>query len=110
MKIIILAAGQGVRLRPLTDTKPKCMVEYKEKSIIDHLLETIKEFSIDDISIINGYKKEVLEEYLRDEKVSFYTNENYSNTNMFSTLFCAKEEMDDDIIISYADIIYKKRF
>ena len=108
MKIIILAAGQGVRLRPLTDTKPKCMVEYNKKSIIDHLLQTIKECSIDDISIVNGYKKEVLEEHLRDEKVSFYTNERYSNTNMVSTLFCAKEEMDDDIIISYADIIYKK--
>ena len=49
MKIIILAAGQGVRLRPLTDTKPKCMVEYNEKSIIDHLLQTIKECSIDNI-------------------------------------------------------------
>ena len=108
MKIIILAAGQGVRLRPLTDIKPKCMVEYNEKSIIDHLLQTIKECSIDDIYIVNGYKKEVLEKHLRDEKVSFYTNERYSNTNMVSTLFCAKEEMDDDIIISYADIIYQK--
>ena len=108
MKIIILAAGQGVRLRPLTDTKPKCMVEYNEKSIIDHLLQTIKECSIDDIYIVNGYKKEVLEKHLRDEKVSFYTNERYSKTNMVSTLFCAKEEMDEDIIISYADIIYQK--
>ena len=68
MKIIILAAGQGVRLRPLTDIKPKCMVEYNEKSIIDHLLQTIKECSIDDIYIVNGYKKEVLEKHLRDEK------------------------------------------
>jgi L-glutamine-phosphate cytidylyltransferase len=108
MKIIILAAGQGVRLRPLTDTKPKCMVEYNGKSIIDYLLETIKECSIDDISIVNGYKKEVLESHLSNEKLSFYTNESYFKTNMVNTLFCAKEAMNDDVIISYSDIIYKK--
>tara|TARA_Y100001970_G_C14182067_1_gene830373 strand:- start:421 stop:600 length:180 start_codon:yes stop_codon:yes gene_type:complete len=57
MKMIILAAGQGTRLSPLTDNKPKCMVEYNGKSIIDYILDVAEDCSIKDINIINGYKK-----------------------------------------------------
>lgn len=108
MKMIILAAGQGTRLRPLTNDKPKCMVEYNNKPIIDYILETAKVCNIKNIAIVNGYKQEVLEEYLKDQGCTFFTNTNFDKTNMVSTLFCAKEFMDDDLIISYADIIYKK--
>ena len=108
MKMIILAAGQGTRLRPLTDDKPKCMVEYKGKAIIDYILETANICNIKDIAIVNGYKKDVLESYLKNQKVTFFTNENFDKTNMVSTLFCAKEYMDEDLVISYADIIYKE--
>ena len=108
MKMIIVAAGQGTRLRPLTNEKPKCMVEYNNKPIIDYILETAKGCGIKDIAIVHGYKKEVLEGYLKDEKLTFFTNEKFDRTNMVSTLFSAKEYMNEDIIISYADIIYKQ--
>ncbi len=108
MKIIILAAGQGTRLRPLTNDKPKCMVEYNNVTLIDRILKVIKECFIEDISIVNGYKKEVLINHLKNENITFYTNSDYESTNMVATLFCAKDYMDDDIIISYSDIIYKK--
>jgi L-glutamine-phosphate cytidylyltransferase len=108
MKAIILAAGQGTRLQPLTNEKPKCMVKYNHKPIIDHIIEVIKLCNINDIAVVNGYKKEVLEAYLIDQDISFFTNDKYDTTNMVSTLFSALDYMDDDIIISYADIIYKK--
>jgi choline kinase len=108
MKMIILAAGEGTRLRPLTNDKPKCMVKYQDKPIIDYILDVAKECEIENIAIVNGYKKEVLEEYLSEEKLIFYTNKEFDSTNMVSTLFCAKDFMDDDIIVSYADIVYKK--
>lgn len=107
MKSIIVAAGQGVRLRPITDSVPKCMVQYKSKCIIDHILDTMESVGVTSNCIINGYKKDVLEEHLKERAVTFYTNEKYDSTNMVSTLFCAEEEMNDDIIISYADIAYK---
>jgi len=108
MKMIILAAGQGTRLRPLTNTKPKCMVEYNEKPIIDYILEVADSCNIKDIAIVNGYKKDVLQDYLKYQNITYFTNINYHKTNMVSTLFCAKDFMDDDLIISYADIVYKK--
>jgi L-glutamine-phosphate cytidylyltransferase len=109
MKAIILAAGQGTRLRPLTNDKPKCMVEFRGKPIIDYIVESLEEANITNIHIVNGYKKEVLESYMATQDVKFLTNPNFDSTNMVSTLFCAETEMDDDIIVSYADIIYNPK-
>jgi L-glutamine-phosphate cytidylyltransferase len=107
MKSIILAAGQGTRLRPITDTIPKCMVQYQSKCIIDYILETMNACNIQSNILINGYKKEAITEHLKNQPVTFYTNPEFNTSNMVATLFCAEAEMDDDIIISYADIIYK---
>lgn len=106
MKIIILAAGQGTRLRPLTNSVPKCMVEYKNKPMINQLLEVINLFDFDEKILLTGYLKEVLENHLSKENITFVHNKHYDKTNMVSTLFCAEEKMDDDIIISYSDIVY----
>ena len=51
MKVIILAAGQGTRLRPLTDNKPKCMVELLGKPLIQHQIESFRRNGIKDIHI-----------------------------------------------------------
>ena len=108
MKILILAAGQGKRLRPLTNDIPKCMVKYKNKPIIDYIINSAKSFGINDIAVVSGYKKNVLKKYLKKSHFTFYSNDEYDSTNMVTTLFAAKEYMDDDLIISYSDIVYKK--
>jgi len=109
MKAVILAAGQGTRLQPLTNDKPKCMVEFRNKPIIHYITQTLKDCGISDIAIVNGYKKDVLENYFINDNIKWYTNESYASTNMVKTLFCAKEFFDDDLIISYADIIFNKK-
>lgn len=106
--MIILAAGEGSRLRPLTKNIPKCMVKFKGKPMIDYIIEASLNSEITDITIVNGYKSHVLEKHLNNQNINFITNEKYGTTNMVSTLFCAKEVLNDDVIISYSDIIYKK--
>ena len=54
MKAIILAAGKGTRLRPLTNSKPKCLVELAGKSLLEHQLDTLFECGITDIHVIGG--------------------------------------------------------
>lgn len=105
MKAILLAAGQGSRLRPLTDDRPKCMVEYQGIPIIDHILGTLRYCAIDDIAIVKGYKAEKLNR----PKTRNYVNKEYASTNMVATLFCAEQELDGETIISYTDIIYRPR-
>ncbi|MBU1674081.1 phosphocholine cytidylyltransferase family protein [Patescibacteria group bacterium] len=102
MKVIIPAAGQGTRLRPLTDDRPKCMVELEGKPIIEHQLEVFKEKGIDDVNVITGY----MEEKIDYPGIKKFRNPDYETTNMVSSIFCAEEVMDDDLIISYGDIVY----
>lgn len=84
MKVIILAAGQGTRLRPLTDHCPKCMVEVNGKSIIERQLDTMHACGIEDkdITIIAGYRNDVLKEKFKDTEIQFIVNESYETTNM----------------------------
>ena len=106
MKAIILAAGKGTRLGALTSYKPKCMVEYRGKPIIDHIFGTLKTCGIEDINVVDGYRNDVLRGHLKSENVSFYKNKNFENTNMVYSFFCAEDAFDDDMIITYSDIIY----
>ena len=105
MKLVILAAGQGTRLLPLTNDKPKCMVKFNNKPIIDYILKSAKECKLDDIAVIFGYKDKVLKKHLKDKKITFYKM-SVLTKQIWSQHFCAKEFLDDDIIISYSDIIF----
>lgn len=113
MNAIILAAGFGSRLMPLTKDKPKCMVEYFGQKIIDYEIKALKLAGVDEIAVVGGYLNDILKVYLTKFNIKyFYINKNYSKSNMVSTLFCAKEfllkciEEKQDLIISYADIVY----
>lgn len=112
MKVIILAAGQGTRLRPLTDDRPKCMVEVNGRSIIDRQLDTMFACGIkeEDITIIAGYRGDVLKAKFSGTQMKFIINEAYETTNMVCSLMCARKLMEehDDILISYGDIIYNE--
>ena len=74
MKALILAAGQGIRMGSETEDKPKCMIIYKGKPLINYTIETMRACGINDIIIVNGYKKEVLESHLSNEGIRFITN------------------------------------
>ncbi len=110
MKVIILAAGQGTRLRPMTDDRPKCMVEVNGKSMVERQLETMHSCGIQDkdIIIVAGYCSDVLAEKLKDTQIHLIINEAYETTNMVYSLMCAKDlmESEDDVVVSYGDIIY----
>lgn len=109
MKIIILAAGEGKRLRPYTNEIPKCMVKLAGHSLLSYQLATIEKcnISMDDIALVGGHKMDAFEEFL----IKKFKNINYASTNMVKTLFCARDFMTygEDLIISYGDIIYEDK-
>ncbi|WP_163575909.1 phosphocholine cytidylyltransferase family protein [Halomonas faecis] len=105
MKAIILAAGQGTRLLPLTYHTPKCLVELAGKPLLEHQLATLRGAGINDIHVVAGYCAEQLDR----PDITRHLNPDYASTNMVSTLFAADVIMtgEEDVIISYGDIVYE---
>ena len=103
--MIILAAGQGKRLRPLTNDMPKCMVNLHHKPIIEWQINNAKQLEINRILIIGGYRADQIN--CLNNKLLI--NKDYESTNMAFSLWCGREWTNHDLIISYGDIYYERR-
>lgn len=102
MKAIIVAAGQGSRLRPIANDVPKCMLKIGDKTILEIIIEAFRANGVDDIVIVRGYKKEII----NYPNVKYYNNPDYLENNILASLFCAQSEMKEGFLFSYSDIIY----
>ncbi|MDR0900298.1 MAG: NTP transferase domain-containing protein [Methanobrevibacter sp.] len=85
MKAIILSAGEGTRMRPLTLTKPKTMLPVAGKPIIQYNIEALKDSGVTDILLIVNYKEEMVREYFKDGKdfgvnITYKTQKELSGT------------------------------
>ena len=101
---IILAAGLGSRLLPLTKDKPKSLIEFAGKSLLENQIELFRKNGIQDISIVIGHNKDKFS--LKD--VKYFENLGYEKTSTLLSLFCAKQKIMNSTIISYADIIFEE--
>ncbi len=105
MKAIILAAGKGSRLEKYTKEKPKCLLEFNGKSLLEWQLNTLRDSGIDDIVVVKGY----LQEKINFPNVKYYINKDFEDTNMVASLMGAEKELNEEVIVSYSDIIYESR-
>ena len=104
MKAVILAAGQGTRLKKYTENLPKGMLTFMGKTIISRQIEMYRKCGIEDIIVVRGFAAEKISY----EGVRYYTNEDYANTNMVESLMTAKTEFDEDMLVSYSDILFEE--
>lgn len=104
MKAIILAAGQGTRLKKYTENLPKGMLEFDGKTIIERQIETYHRCGITEIIVVRGFAADKI----TYSGVKYYENADYANTNMVESLMAAKQEFDDDIVVSYSDILFEE--
>ncbi|MDG0811901.1 phosphocholine cytidylyltransferase family protein [Cohnella rhizosphaerae] len=100
----MLAAGKGTRLRPLTDDRPKTMIKLNNQTLLDRQLERFHRFGIKDVAVVTGYCSDAVSSQF---VFKAFENKDYNSTNMAYSLFCAKEFLEDDVIISYGDILYE---
>lgn len=106
MKAVILAAGQGQRLRPHTDTVPKALVRVHGKPIIEHTLAALRDAGVTNVSAVGGWKSETLELL----GIPIHLNPRYDRTNMVESLMCARSWLaGDDVLVVYGDVLFHPR-
>jgi Predicted sugar nucleotidyltransferases len=113
MKTVILAAGIGSRLKPLTDYNPKCLLKIGEKSILEMTIENILATNDSEIIIVTGYLEDKIREFLRERfpklKITIIYNKFYASTNNIYSLWLAKDAvLGDDMMMMDSDIVFDK--
>lgn len=108
MKAIILTAGEGTRMRPLTTTRPKTMLITGGKPLIQYNIESLRDAGIKDITLVVGYKKEVIEDYFGDGSeygvnITYAVQEGQLGTA--HAIGSAEEYIDESFIVLNGDII-----
>ena len=112
MKALILAAGFGKRLRPITNTIPKSMVKVNGTPLLCNALNNVTACGITEIGIVVGHMADYIKENIGDEwngvPVRYFENARYLETNNVVSLYKAAEFCDDDMIMLECDIYYHK--
>ena len=106
MKAVILAAGEGKRLRPFTESIPKVMLPVSNKPILEYVIDACKNSGIGEIVLVVGYKKEVIMEYFKNYKgikLTYVVQDKQLGTA--HALIQAKNKLNESFIVLSGDNI-----
>ena len=123
---VILAAGMAKRLRPLTDTKPKCLLKVGERTLLERTVDAMRQAGITEFLVVTGYRGEMIREFLEDyscrtsqsslpsqPSFTFLDNTDYEHNNNIYSLWMACQKvrgcdfllMDSDILCDPAAVV-----
>ncbi len=104
MRGLILAAGRGTRLQPLTLDRPKCLLELHGQTLMEHQLDALAAAGVDDVTVVIGH----LGERIRDAigaRARYREFPDYARTNNLYTLHSCRDLLDDAVIVLFADVL-----
>lgn len=104
MQAIIIGAGRGSRLMPLTADSPKCFAEVSGQRILDWTVQAFRENGIDNITFIGGYRIDYVRENYPD--FAYRHNVDWENNNILASLLYAEDLMDEPFLCCYSDILF----
>jgi len=109
MKAIILSAGQGSRLGHLTADKPKCLIEFGGRSLLDRQLDTLSANGVDEVVVVTGFRDDQVEAAIARRaggpKVRTVYNPFYKVADNLGSLFVAKRELAGDCLVWNGDTL-----
>lgn len=106
-RAIIMAAGIGKRMQPLTLSTPKPLIKVNGVRMIDSVIDALHKNGINEIYVVVGYLKEQFYEWVQTQKnITLIENPLYDTCNNISSLYFAKDKLDDVIILDGDQIIY----
>ena len=112
MKALILNSGMGHRMGVLTSEQPKCMTEISSReTILSRQLNMLLEAGIEEVVITTGLFDSVLINYVNSLELpmsfKFVKNPEFENTNYIYSIYCAREYLNDDIILMHGDLVFE---
>lgn len=112
MKVLILNSGMGSRMGVLTSKSPKCMTKISiNETILSHQLKQIVDVGLKEVVMTTGPFDNVLADYCQSldlpVHITFVKNPAYKDTNYIYSINCAKEYLDDDIILMHGDLVFE---
>ena len=109
MQAVVLAAGEGTRLRPLTEDKPKGMVEVDDQPLLTHCFDQLLELGADELIVVVGYMKEVIIDHYGDEYRGVpitYTHQR-EQKGLAHALLTAEEHVEGDFMLMLGDNLFE---
>ena len=112
MKALILNSGMGSRMGALTSEHPKCMTEIApSETILSRQLKQLNRMGIKEVVMTTGLFDKVLVDYCNELnlplEINFVNNPLYKETNYIYSIYCAKEYLDDDIVLMHGDLVFE---
>ena len=108
---LILAAGQGIRLRPLTEHMPKCLIEIHGKSIIQYQFEALNQVGIHNCIVVVGYMGEMVQSKFGSKfgnvHINYITNDRFESTNNIYSMWLACQNLDTDVLLLEGDLLFE---
>ena len=114
MKALILNSGMGSRMGTLTSEHPKCMTEISNHdTILSRQLKILVDAGIEEVVITTGLFDSVLVNYCQSLELpltyTFVKNPLYAETNYIYSIYCARDYLDDDIILMHGDLVFENQ-
>ena len=114
MIAVILAAGMARRLRPLTDTMPKCLLKIGDKSLLQRSVDSLISCGINEFVVVTGYRSRMITDFLKDNYTDkifhFVDNDDYDTTNNIYSLWLAMPYVKGkDFLLLDSDILYDSK-
>ncbi len=111
MQVVLLAAGQATRLRPMTDDRPKCLLDVGGRSILSRAVGLLRERGLEHITIVEGYRGDMIRLAMAAEfpaaAIRFVHNDDYATTNNEWSLMLAECAADKPLLLLDADIMFE---
>lgn len=109
---LLLAAGTGSRLRPLTLDAPKCLTEVGGNTILGRLVNSLRSQGITRLVVVTGYLDHCVREFLQDHaadmKIYYVFNTLYQTTNNIYSLWLARHAMQDPFVLLESDLVFEE--
>jgi choline kinase len=107
---LLLAAGTGSRLAPLTDRTPKCLVTVNEISILERLICSLQEHNFNRLVVVIGHQGNCIRDYLGTRKkgmdITYITSPLYKTTNNIYSLWLARNVIDEPFLLIESDLVF----